>query len=167
MALRVFWIKSFFANLNSIITKKALFIFDKLKNYVLKLIYFAIIWTIDCFARGAAISGPILISQWILVMKNFLDLNGARPFFFKIFPICKRFYVNSWQESQIRAKLVMNTINKKESQQNYYMVSELSSWFLWLWPIVFEKFFQVSWVLLSFVILFVAQWLSSPNQRSN
>ena len=49
------------------------------------------------------------------------------------------FYVNSWQESQIRAQLMTYTIYKKDVQRNYNMVSELNSWFLWLRPIVFVK----------------------------
>ena len=87
-------------------------------------------------------------------------------FFSKYFRYVNVFYVNYRQYFQIRAQLVADKKIKNYNKRDYIMVPELSSWFLWLWPIVFVKFLWSSCVLLSFLILFVAQSLCVPNQRS-
>ena len=123
------------------------------------------IWTKGCIFSGAAISGLVLISPWVLEVKNFLNFNGELPFL-KIFFRIYIFYVIYWQEYPTTTQLLTDPIYKKEAQWQRPMVSELSSCFLWLTN-CFRKILWTSYVLLSFVMLFVVEWLSLPGQISN
>ena len=69
----------------------------------------------------------------------FLDFNGARTFFSKIFRYVKVYYVNYGPEIQIRAQLLTYIVYNKRDWAIYIMFSELNSRFLCLWPIVFVK----------------------------
>ena len=140
-----------------------IFIFDKLKNFVEILICFATIWTNEYFVRRAVTSELILISPCILTKKSFLDFKATRLFLMgrgKYFRYVLVFYVNFFITFK-KFRSALNEweipITKKGGTRLYYSF-RISSWFLWLWPIVFIKnFLSTFWILLSIVIFFVVQ----------
>ena len=89
----------------------------------------------------------------------------------KKFPLCKCFLCKLFylQEFQIRVQFMTKIIYEKRGKRDYFTVSDLSAWFLWLWSNVSvkKKFFCTIWILLCFVLFFVAQWLIVPSQRSS
>ena len=65
-------ILTIFANIISIIIRNALFIFDILEIFFKKTDVFSTFRSIRSFLRRAAISGLILISPWILTVKQII-----------------------------------------------------------------------------------------------
>ena len=120
--------------------------------------YIVTTWTNECICSHGALWGLILI----------LILMGRCLFLWKCFRIYVYifFYVNYCQEYQTRTQLLPDSIYKKKPNDGGPLISEVSSWFLWPtnW---FRKVLWKSYILRSFVMPFVVQYLRLPDQRSN
>ena len=88
----------------------------------------------------------------------------GRELFFKIFPLCKCYYVNCWQEFQLGAQSMTDNIYNKRGPTRLYYGSRVKLKVFMALTNCFRKIIWASSFLLLFVKLFVAQWLSVPNK---
>ena len=78
----------------------------------------------------------------------------------KLFRYAYAFYKNSFSLTRISNQGSIKDryyLQKNESLRDYFTISELSSWFLWLRPIVFVKKNFVNLQFCFYLLLFSAQ----------